>query len=377
MKSSTGVHYVALDHVRMLAALLVFVWHFTHSAQGYPVLFEFVPSLFPLAILDEGHNGVALFMTLSGYLFCKLLDGKKIRFGAFVWNRVLRLLPLLAVVVLLVAAEKMLLGIPLTGYTSLILTGFVLPTLPNGGWSITTEFHFYLLIPLFLWLFRRSMAFTLLLLFVAVMLRLFLYAQRGEVQTFAYFTLVGRIDQFAMGLVAYKMRRHLAGRHLLALIALIAFAVFYWLFDSWGGFYGMPSFPSPSPLWVIMPTIEGAAFGLGVAWYDNSFKPCPAGLSGFFGRLGEYSYSIYLLHYFVVFRAAHIIHTRVMDISNFYVACLWALVLFLLMMPLWHLSFKYIEKPFLKLRRRYIVQGEPEVQAVTGGGKLAPSGIEV
>jgi len=29
-----------------------------------------------MALLDEGHTGVALFMTLSGYLFAKLLDGK-------------------------------------------------------------------------------------------------------------------------------------------------------------------------------------------------------------------------------------------------------------------------------------------------------------
>ena len=54
---------------------MVFAWHFTH-AGGYPVPLEYSPNAFPLAIFDEGHTGVALFMTLSGYLFAKLLDGK-------------------------------------------------------------------------------------------------------------------------------------------------------------------------------------------------------------------------------------------------------------------------------------------------------------
>src|SRR2546426_4916546 len=101
MKSSSGEHFIALDHVRALAAFMVIAWHFTHGTQGYPVPFEGAPVVFPLALLDEGHTGVALFMTLSGYLFAKLLDGKAIDYLAFLRNRVLRLLPLLFVVILI------------------------------------------------------------------------------------------------------------------------------------------------------------------------------------------------------------------------------------------------------------------------------------
>ena len=82
-----------------MAAFLVVAWHFTHAASGYPVPFDYVPSIFPFALLAEGHTGVALFMTLSGYLFAKLLDGKQIDYAAFFWNRALRLLPLLIFVV--------------------------------------------------------------------------------------------------------------------------------------------------------------------------------------------------------------------------------------------------------------------------------------
>ena len=60
MRSSSGEHFIALDHIRALAALMVFTWHFTHGSTGFPVTFDYSPSLFPLSFLDEGHTGVAL-----------------------------------------------------------------------------------------------------------------------------------------------------------------------------------------------------------------------------------------------------------------------------------------------------------------------------
>ncbi len=59
--------------MRALAAFLVFSWHFTHGRESWPIPFGYAPSIFLLAPLDEGHTGVALFMTLSGYLFAKLV----------------------------------------------------------------------------------------------------------------------------------------------------------------------------------------------------------------------------------------------------------------------------------------------------------------
>lgn len=66
MRSSSGQHFVALDQVRGVAAFLVVAWHFLHGASGTPVPFEGAPAVFPLALADEGHTGVALFMVLSG-----------------------------------------------------------------------------------------------------------------------------------------------------------------------------------------------------------------------------------------------------------------------------------------------------------------------
>lgn len=98
MRSSTGQHFIALDHLRALAAFLVVAWHFLHFSDGTPVTFEGAPAAFPLALANEGHIGVALFMVLSGYLFAKLLDGKAIDYPTFFWNRFIHLAPMKLIV---------------------------------------------------------------------------------------------------------------------------------------------------------------------------------------------------------------------------------------------------------------------------------------
>jgi len=360
MRSSTGAHYIALDHVRALAAFMVFTWHFTHGSNGYPVLYNDAPLLFPLSLLDEGHTGVALFMTLSGYLFAKLLDGKTIHYGSFLWNRCLRLLPLLFLVIVIVGIREFIAlqkfsGEDVIAYSIFIAKGAVLPTLPNGGWSITAEFHFYLVLPLFLWMLRRSKFLPFSIVIAAIMLRVALYSIYGQVQSFAFLTIIGRIDQFALGMILYQFRSSIAGRHIIAVATMTAFTLFYWYFDWHGGFYNYPFYPSPYRFWIFIPTIEGLAYAVCIAWYDSSFSPSTTGVSRFIGRIGEYSYSIYLLHFFVVLYAARFVQERVMDISGFYPACMWAMVFFLLMMPVSYLSYRFIESPFLKLRKRYII----------------------
>src|SRR5260221_14729149 len=133
MRSSSGAHFIALDHVRAVPIFMVFAWHFTHDRNGYPVPFDYVPALFPFSVLDEGHTGVGLFMALSGYFFAKLLDGKSIDYRRFLWNRALRLLPLLAVVLLIVGLTKLANGESLLVYVFTIVAGVILPTFPTGG----------------------------------------------------------------------------------------------------------------------------------------------------------------------------------------------------------------------------------------------------
>jgi peptidoglycan/LPS O-acetylase OafA/YrhL len=356
MKSTSGEHYIALDHVRAIAVMLVFAWHFMHGETS-PVPLEGAPLWSPLVLFDEGHVGVALFMTLSGYLFAKLLDGKNVIYHLFFWNRLLRLMPLLLLVMAINALrEALTTGNPNAAYLYLqtMPRGLVFPTWPNGGWSIAVELHFYLLLPLLLFLLRRWDKGLWLVLAVAILLRTAYHAWAGEVQSVAYPTIFGRIDQFVLGILAFHSRASMSGRHVRACVIAALFITLYWWFDKEGGFFLQPSYPSPSRFWIVLPTLEGFAFATLIAWYDESFVHKRGRLSNLFAVVGEYSYSLYLLHFYFVFAVARWIHTHVMNISNFYLALMFAALAFAAMIPISYLSMRFVEKPFLRLRRSYL-----------------------
>ena len=328
---------------------MVFVWHFTHATAGYPTPFEGAPLL---AILDEGHTGVSLFMALSGYLFAKLLDGRSIKYIPFFWNRFLRLAPLLVVSVALSGFQLYLAGLlDPWEYARKSALGLVTTRLPNGAWSVVVEGHFYVLLPFLLYATRRWKPAPLAFLLIAIALRTGLYGLGADIQPISYKLIVGRIDQFLLGIAAFNYRHLIGGKT--ALAAGSALMIGYWLFDWAGGLTHLPE--KLDWLWIILPTFDAVTYCLLIAWYDNR-GPVGGRLAWAAQKAGEYSYSIYLLHFFIVFIVADSIHRKIMDISNFYVALPWALLTFAGMTIIGHFSFKYIESPFLAFRRTYITK---------------------
>ncbi len=357
MKSSTGEYFIGLDHIRALAAYIVFTWHFIHVNEGHLA----PPPAFPFSILTEGHTGVALFMVLSGYLFAKLLDGKKIIYGQFLWNRFLRLAPLLLLVIFVLGLMKFLAGEDIGQYVSNVLAGAIKPTLPNGGWSITVEFHFYIMLPALLFFADKWKYALLFVVLTALLFRFYLHQEIGQIQTLSYLTIIGRVDQFVLGILAFRFRHKILGKHGIACMSLAGFLCFYWYFDSLGGYYKNPSYPSPSSLWIFIPAIEGLAYATLIAWYDTSFKHSTGRISRFGSTIGTYSYSIYLLHFFIVFEISNAINTHLIDLSNIHLAIVFSSLCFLLMIPLGYLSYRFIESPFLRFRTKYIVKEQPTI----------------
>ena len=343
MQSSSGKYYPGLDHVRALAAFLVVTWHFTHGETGSPVPFGQAPEL---GLIDEGHVGVALFMTLSGYLFAKLIAGRPIHYGAFLWNRALRLLPLISLVLLVVGVLYF--RGKEADYLVKIGKGIFLPVLPNGIWSVTTEIHFYVFLPLLLWVSARWNWAPLALVAAALCIRLAILASGANIQDAAYWTIIGRFDQFALGIFFY--RRRVTVRF--ALMAGVALASFYAAFDMAGGFYN-----APDRLWVFIPTIEGLTLGALIAWYDAN--PIRSPRMWLVQKAGEYSFSIYLLHFFVVFEFAPFIHQHIMRLDSLYVALPWSLLFFVAMIGVGHFSYIFIERPPMRFRKPYIKTREP------------------
>lgn len=350
MKSSTGEHYLGLDHVRAVAAFLVFTWHFIHGVDGKPVPYEGAPAIFPLALLDEGCTGVALFMVLSGYLFTKLLDGKDVNYAGFFWNRFIRLAPLMIVSFVLLGLVTVVRGRPLTPLLTNLAVGIVAPTWPNGAWSVAIEIQFYACLGLILGATRRYAPAPIVAVIVMIAFRALLFAKGFDVQYFSYWTIVGRADDFLLGIAAFNYRSLFRSRHWFAAASFLAFCALVWLYDSAGGFNLMvPRWP-----WIFIPTIEAAGYAVLIAYYDTTFRPGNTGFSKFLARIGVYSYSIYLLHFFVVFKASQYIDAYVLNFSNFYLACMVSAVAFCGMIPIGWLSYRFIEAPALSLRRPYL-----------------------
>lgn len=341
MRSSSGAYYPALDHVRAVAAFMVFSWHFVHSGLGVPL--SATPWFAPLAVFDEGHTGVSLFMVLSGYLFTKLLAGDDIDYRRFLANRAFRLLPLLLVFLAISAfteSQDALL------YMLRIAAGLVFPLLPGASWSLAIEFQFYLLLPLLLWVLRRR-PWALLALLAAVIIFRAMQAP-DDLRLFSYQTLFGRIDQFIVGMLACHLGAYVARRHLLMAGAALPFVLFYWWFDAHGGYY---DFPEPR-IWIVLPTIEAAFYGLAVAYYDRSFAHASTSLpSRGLALLGKYSYSIYLLGQWAIDLSRPVLSQ--LPQGNVDLAVALSFVAFPLMLPIGYLSYKLIEEPFLRLRRSY------------------------
>lgn len=355
MASSSGVRRVGLDHLRAIAAFMVFSWHFVHVENVVP-LDGSGAAWPPLSLFSNGYMGVSLFMVLSGYLFGCLTEGRRLIPLTFFRNRVLRLLPLLAVVFAATWGKDLLLNQGLH-MGERLLWGWLLPTLPAGAWSITVELHFYLLLPALLWLRSRGAGLMLLLVVAAVCLRAALHWQGVELQGLSYLTMVGRIDQFVLGLLAAAWRRHLVEHRWIGVAVVLGLLGVFTHIDRCGSMFSQGR--DMAAWWVAITTLEGVFFAWLVAWYDVSNPSAEGRLSRCLQHVGDVSYSIYLWHTFFVFVAARWLHRHVIDLSNVHVALCVSLVCFVLFLPFATISHRVFERPFLRMRRPATVAAGP------------------
>ena len=136
----------ALDALRSLAILLVFSGHFTGEFGASPAIRRF-----PLVYF--GWTGVDLFFVLSGLLiggqiWRELQRTKRIRIGMFLIRRGLRIWPLYFSFVLLIAVEAIFFGRDSTGlWSDIFMVSNFFRHQIGGGWSLSTEEQFYVLLP--------------------------------------------------------------------------------------------------------------------------------------------------------------------------------------------------------------------------------------
>ena len=292
MQSSNAFYLSRLDHLRFLAAMFVFSWHTVHFGTAIPM--QTVPAI-PLSVFEEGHTGVSFFIALSGFILAALCTGRRVLYGAFIRNRVLRVAPLLLVWMLLyfytgtMAPERMFAMM----FGLLINEG---QPFPGPGWTIAIEFQFYLLFPLLIvFVERYGLRYLFGLIGVALVLRTLFYLRSDDVRYLAYATAFGRVDQFVLGIVAFHVHRSgkVPRSPLLLVGATAAWLVLYHQFNRLGGYYHLSS----RALWIVLPTLEGVFYALITVAYLNAAFRIPAAVDRTAAWLGMISYSIYLNHW--------------------------------------------------------------------------------
>jgi rhamnosyltransferase len=343
MKTENATYMPDLDVLRCFAALAVFFWHYLHT-NGMLAESAYIPGV---ALLEEGHIGVSLFMVLSGYLFFRLTYQKEIRWGVFAWNRVKRIGPLL----LAFHAVWLTAGfLGLIDYTLLdFLTGFVTPSWPSVAWSITVELHFYLLLPLLLLIAQRRPIYLLILL--AILLALKATIISGLAPDIRYYTIIGRLDQFVMGALCLVYWRKIPAW--VGACCFLLFAFYMEMFNAGGGHALFnQSRHAYLPSGFMRYTVEGLGFAGLLVWVlKSSWRIKTTRLWSAMAWVGTVSYSFYMVHYFVL-RAWFVVLDK-LDAGMAVRLALMIPALGLVLFASW-VSYEWIEKPFLKRRARYV-----------------------
>ncbi|AMC35792.1 acyltransferase family protein [Janthinobacterium sp. B9-8] len=339
-----------LEHIRALAALLVFFYHAFHHFYGS---WQSFPSWPLLAIFTEGHIGVGLFFTLSGYLFMKIAISGNIDYRRFIFNRFLRIFPLFLLVFFLAISlgrdkfqpQDLLylfisnIGKPAT--SDYFVTG--------AAWTISIEFTFYLIFP-FLALFVRQQGLVYIgrMLLIFLVLKLCVLSLAAHPAHVLQSTLIGRLDQFLIGMGFATLALGSFFKRPYALIITTLIIISISVFRSQYAILFNES--SRSFILVIWYTLEALLWGLFIYAYTNTQWRLPDLIEKFLSFIGQRSYSFYLLHAMVLYLLSHYL------VSDLSIPILLGKITLALLLSclLADLSWRSIELPFLNLRQHYV-----------------------
>ena len=206
----------SLDVLRSVAILLVLSLHVGEF---------FSPSIQKLPFVYYGWSGVDLFFVLSGYLIggqlWKELDRRgSIDVGRFLLRRGFRIWPLYYAFILIVGGLALLRGEPMRAFLADIfnVSNYFHHRIA-GGWSLSTEEQFYILVPALLWAASRVLPHRWLVALPALWLLLLplfrwlavRHAPASEVRALTYFPFHTHSDGLAVGLILGWIAVHKPG----------------------------------------------------------------------------------------------------------------------------------------------------------------------
>jgi len=359
-----------LDHLRSIAIILVLLYHY-NVYYGVPEWLNGFSSF--------GWSGVDLFFVLSGYLITEKLFSEYektgwIDFKGFYRNRFFRIIP---------------------AYLTVVLSYYFFPSLGEGrglqplwkflaftqniaidmysntfshAWSLCVEEHFYLLLPILLYIIflkkltHKTAYFFTILVIMGLIIRysvweIFIRSALGRQQLFfalkyIYYPTYTRLDGLLAGAAVATLFRYrpvfkekiiMHGNFLFFVSLLLLFLAYF----QFGGSVLSTKFTSLGTILFGFPLIS-FAYGLmiiaalspGSALYRFQFRPSR--------MLATLSYSIYLIHKIT----NHLINTKMANAFTMRTDQIFLVSLFAAVLGGFCL-YIMVEKPFLMLRDNY------------------------
>ena len=244
IRQSSSISYIpGLDGVRAIAVLAVVLCHYSavftqplRASGNFWNVYSHIANL--------GWVGVDIFFVISGFLIAKMLMRKPVtdaqQYGHFIKRRAWRLLPAYLVCLLIFSTIAVLYvphskvlnnSMPLWTMTSNIQSSFISRSALMDGyfslihfWSLAVEWHFYLLLPLLLFILRSIWVTALLLIVLSVATR-YVFQHFGTSDNAIYSFTLCRLDALAIGSLLAVFHNKISDR-LVPAIAMIGFVAF-------------------------------------------------------------------------------------------------------------------------------------------------------
>ena len=346
-----------IDQLRWLAATLVFLFHFQLEVRGLggPALTSSWA-----ALVTEGHTGVGLFFTLSGFLFMRIaLANTNIVYGEFLRNRLLRILPLYLAVFLVATSIGRDTFVP---QDLLYLFASNLGHAPTSGtvvtgaaWTISLEFTFYLVFPfLARFALQRGQRYLWQLLALMVFFKLAAYTVNDNSTLMYFSTFVGRFDQFLTGMLAALLHRQHQARLRRQASWLLPLATALVVGNTTALHSLAPFGAAPgSAFWMVWSMVESAGWAALILAWVGFARRLPQPLERLLCQGGKVSFSFYLLHMGVLHVLARGVGLLRPGGPGFFDTALMLAVCYAAAWAVASLSYHGIEAPFLGMRRRY------------------------
>jgi peptidoglycan/LPS O-acetylase OafA/YrhL len=324
-----------VEALRGIAVILVVLFHLKINAVA------------------SGFIGVDIFFVISGYLMAVAFNNPGLSILEFYERRARRVLPAALIIMLLFFLFSPLFFLPFEAQKIAEPFWGLLAFAPNlifwkiddyfsalnftptlHYWSLGVELQYYIVFPILVYFFRKNIIWFAVLGTLSLLLCIYVTPLMSKT---AFFMLPTRLWEFLLGFAAYQLNMHLISKQLfkprfntvtvsIATTLLLLYALYPIPQNQFPGFYAIPA-----------ALLSFLIISIGVP--DDILKTLP-GMNAL-RWIGKLSYSIYLVHYLVIFVFLYgpFSEWRELDLKD-------SVLILIITLALSVLSHRYIEVPF-------------------------------